>query len=231
MRQKKMQKLTKLCYYGVGLEKERVRPAGDFCEVYMTRSREGASPLRVQDILKLSQIVARLLRNQVGRDYQNYTKNLKILYLADREALRKWARPISGDSYAAMPKGPVLSFMYNLIMGRATPSAQAIWDQFVSTDGFNLVLKKDPGESELSPRECKLLDAVQERFKDYSYGKMIDFVHVKKNVPEYTEPPGQTSIPISLDAILGELGKDHETIGSIKRELQYEKYVSELLEG
>jgi uncharacterized phage-associated protein len=45
----------------------------------------------------------------------NYMKLIKLLYLADREALIRWGRPISTDRYVSMKHGPVLSNVLNLI--------------------------------------------------------------------------------------------------------------------
>ena len=44
---------------------------------------------------------------------------VKLLYLADREHLRQFGRPISFDRYVAMENGPVASFAYDLMKGRA----------------------------------------------------------------------------------------------------------------
>ena len=65
------------------------------------------------DIKKIVQIVNFLLKLN---DYQlNYTKLIKLLYLADREALKHWDTTISKDSYSCLNKGPVLSNLYDLI--------------------------------------------------------------------------------------------------------------------
>jgi len=47
----------------------------------------------------------------------NYLKLMKLLYLADRESMRRNGRPISGDRYVSMDHGPVLSQTLNLING------------------------------------------------------------------------------------------------------------------
>jgi uncharacterized phage-associated protein len=48
-----------------------------------------------------------------------YIKLIKLLYLADREALLRWGRPITTDRHVSMPKGPVVSQIYDLITRRA----------------------------------------------------------------------------------------------------------------
>ena len=42
---------------------------------------------------------------------------VKTLFLADREHLNEWGRPITYDNYKAMKHGPVPSLAYNLLKG------------------------------------------------------------------------------------------------------------------
>jgi uncharacterized phage-associated protein len=62
---------------------------------------------------KATQAAARLLKLRGGS--MSYIKLMKLLYLADREALIRWGRPITTDRYVSMDNGPVLSRIYNLI--------------------------------------------------------------------------------------------------------------------
>lgn len=52
---------------------------------------------------KATQAAARLLRNRGGK--MSYMKLIKLLYLADREALAQWGRSITTDTYVSMDKG------------------------------------------------------------------------------------------------------------------------------
>jgi uncharacterized phage-associated protein len=45
----------------------------------------------------------------------SYMKLIKLLYLAGREALARWGRPIPTDTYVATKHGPVLSQVLDLI--------------------------------------------------------------------------------------------------------------------
>ena len=65
---------------------------------------------------KVIQVAGHLLQKYSGR--LNYTKLIKLLYLADREALSKWDVPITGDRYTALHNGPIVSEIYNLIVER-----------------------------------------------------------------------------------------------------------------
>lgn len=44
-------------------------------------------------------------------------KTVKLLYLADREHLKRFGRPISFDKYVAMKNGPVASIAYDIFKG------------------------------------------------------------------------------------------------------------------
>jgi len=54
-----------------------------------------------------------------------YIKLIKLLYLADREALLRWGRPITTDCHVSMPKGPVVSQIYHLITDEPEPGAES----------------------------------------------------------------------------------------------------------
>lgn len=56
---------------------------------------------------KATQAAALLLQLRGGK--MSYMKLIKLLYLADREALLQWGRPITTDRYVSMNRDPVLS--------------------------------------------------------------------------------------------------------------------------
>ena len=53
----------------------------------------------------------------------DYTRILKLLYLAEKECLAQRGRPLLGDEIFAMQHGPVLSAVYDLIQNRHFDSA------------------------------------------------------------------------------------------------------------
>ena len=74
---------------------------------------------------QLVEAAARLIAFEGGTI--NYTKLLKLLYIADRESLRRHHTSISGDAYVSMNAGPVLSRAYNLIKGEASSEIWSHW--------------------------------------------------------------------------------------------------------
>jgi uncharacterized phage-associated protein len=151
----------------------------------------------------------------------NYTKLIKLLYLADKESLRDSGQTITGDAYVSMDNGPVLSHLYDLIRGlleTKDAQAQALWNSRFMRDKYDLVAVSDRiPDSELSRFEKRILDGVYDKFKEYDFGAMIDYVH--NNCPEWANPNG-SSIAIDTRDILKSVGKTDEEIEWILEEIK-----------
>ncbi len=79
-----------------------------------------------------------------------YLGLLKMLYIADRLALKTMDQPITGDRYVSMDYGPVLSGVYDLIKGQPVDSALPLWSKYISPQDSNYVdLLQYPGNEEL----------------------------------------------------------------------------------
>ena len=149
----------------------------------------------------------------------NYTKLIKLLYLADKESLNKSLQTITGDKYVSMDNGPVLSKLYDLIMGRSSDKdSQYLWNSRFIRDEYNLIsaTEKIP-QGELSSFEIQILDQIYEQFKDYDFSDMISYVH--NNCPEWQKPNG-SAIIIKPENILKSIGKTSEEIEWILSELE-----------
>lgn len=145
----------------------------------------------------------------------NYTKLIKLLYLADRKALTDWAFTITGDRYYALKNGPVLSQTFDLIKGKAETDIQSLWDEFFYTDGYDLIGENvDRPQNSLSPIEEEILEQIDNQYKSLSYQKMIDIVHTTDVCPEWNDP-SQGSSPITLEDILKTTGKTEAEIKAI----------------
>jgi len=158
---------------------------------------------------KKSVQAAAFLLQRNGGDMDKYLW-IKMLYLADRESLARWEEPITGDSPASMPYGPVLSTIYDLTKGDCA-NLRAHWEQFISdadAETNRIFLKADPGTDELSKAEVGILDSVFTQFRDFTWSQMRDHCHV---LPEYEEV-GRGSKPISFERILRALGRSEAEI-------------------
>ena len=178
--------------------------------------------LRFNEV-KTTQIASLFIKKAGGR--LNYTKLIKLLYLTDREAFRLWERPLTGDSYFSMPKGPILSKTLDLINYEENPEDKSFWYRFISKENYNVTSIDEPGSGELSKREIDLIDRIHEKYKDKNQWQMIDICH--DVCPEW-EHPGDTSIPIRIDDILAHLNKTERDIEVIEEEISNFKYANSL---
>src|SRR6185312_10095771 len=90
----------------------------------------------------------------------HYLKLLKLMYLADREALLRWGIPISTDRYVSMDHGPVVSNTYTLIV---EDMPKPVWAEFISPPlgEYEIELLKEAPTDRLSRAEEALIRDLQ----------------------------------------------------------------------
>jgi len=142
-----------------------------------------SSPFHFQS-RKAAQAIAALIRSEPGKR-MNYYRLLKLLYIADRESVRAYGRPIIGGRLIAMERGPLHSAGFDVVSGRA-PDIEW-WSQFFRTERRDLEMLDDPGNGDLSAREIDLLNRVREEHEmddDFEVGKRThEFDEFLKNMP------------------------------------------------
>lgn len=160
------------------------------------------------DEVKATQTAALFLKLS-GRPL-NYMALIKLLYKADREALRRWGLPITTDKYVSMDLGPVTSRIYDLIKASADPNSHpTFWAMHIqkSADPYAVAMRLDPGVSELSPaeelliREIFSVDGEKDRFA------LADESH--REFPEWRDPQG-SSLALEISDIIAALGLSEE---------------------
>lgn len=152
------------------------------------------------DEKKTTQIAAFFLRN--GGGALSYLSLVKLVYLADREALRAWNTPLTRDKYYSLPHGPIVSKTLDLITDdpELDPS---YWNNFIGTpEGNNVSLKADPGTDALSRAELSLLKSIFDKYGHMNKWKLRDLTH---GFQEYQDPHGGR-ISITYEDILVALG-------------------------
>ncbi len=181
---------------------------------------------------KLIQAVNVLLEENGGR--MNYTKLIKLLYIADKQSIKEIGAPITGDRYYSLPKGPILSKLLNLIkVNIPDDSENSVWKTFFSTEGYDLVKneKNHPGYGKLSRREMRILKELSISFKDKSYSDMIEYVHQENKFPEvrWREAGIQKRIPISLKDLYKSLGLGMESLKEYNKEIKLLEHENRIL--
>jgi uncharacterized phage-associated protein len=147
----------------------------------------------------------------------SYMLLIKLLYLADRNALNRWGRTLTKDTYFSMKYGPVLSEVLNLISNQPDPQRPGYWDTHISDPvDYDITLRADPGEDRLSDAETEVLKGVFSDFGSYNQFQLADHLH--KALPEWKEVK-TGRIEITYADILAALGKSPEEVRAVEDDL------------
>jgi uncharacterized phage-associated protein len=175
---------------------------------------EGRMRLRFNEV-KATQTASRLLRLRGGR--MSYLKLIKLLYIIDREALIRWGRTVTTDRHVSMPKGPVVSQIYDLVTGDEPPGEETFWRRHISPpEQFEIAMIRDPGDSELSGAEEALIDEVFTLHGQKGRWELVRFTH---DLPEWQDPGG-SSLPITYRDILRAANKTEAEIAAVESEIE-----------
>lgn len=132
-------------------------------------------------------------------------KAVKLVYLADRESVRRFGFPVQDEVRVSMKHGPVNSETYSMINGECEDDG---WTEFLrDREDHNLTLAR-PGMSEddldeLSDADIEAMDAVWREFGHMTKWQIRDWTHA--NIPEW-EDPGSSSDRIPLERMMRHLG-------------------------
>lgn len=170
---------------------------------------------------KAVQIAALLLQKRGGAmDLLDFTK---LIYLIDREALVRWGMPLTGDRYASMEFGMVLSETYDL--SRRKYVQGRLWDKFISAPSpkHELTLLTDPDIDELSEEGIELVNEIYEQYGHLDTSYLINKVHHK--LPEWVDV-GKSSLMIRYETVLEKSGCENvdECLNEIEAIAHFERY-------
>ncbi|HVA50448.1 MAG TPA: Panacea domain-containing protein [Pirellulales bacterium] len=178
------------------------------------------------NIRKTIEAAAYLIKRQPCRS-ENYMRLLKLLYLADRLSLKDRGVPICGGTVYALRRGPVISPALDLIKGRDPRSAQ--WDEFIEKREFDVHLRADPGNLNLSRADLRILEQVADEFRRHDEWALVRWCH--RNLPEYDKnwcargEKGRRRIP--LEDVLDAVGRRQEQaaiISAINESAAFDKF-------
>lgn len=157
-----------------------------------------------------------------------HLKLMKLLYLSDREAVRAFGRPISGDRLVSMPHGPVLSQTLNLMDGDVE-SQPGGWEEWISDkENHELSLRQSLSVAtldELAPAEIRVLESVWKQFGAMGKWEIRDWTH--KHCAEWKDPKG-SSFPIQYDALARAVGFDADSARELAVQIQSEQEIDRL---
>jgi len=180
------------------------------------------------DERKVAQAAAYFLDRRGGE--MAHLKLMKLLYLADRESMRRYGEPISQDRMVSMPHGPVLSQTYDLMAG-CSPSTGADdgWDAWIADIQDYQVKLRRPVDHEalgqLSEADLEILDDVWNQFGAMSRWEIRDYTHDK--CPEWEDPNG-SSKPLKPESVFQALGRTPEESKQLAENLREKREIDAL---
>ncbi|MFP3544625.1 Panacea domain-containing protein [Rhizobium sp. SIMBA_035] len=175
------------------------------------------------DPKKAAQLIASLII-KTGSNSINVLKAVKLVYLVDRESIRRYGFPVLDETRVSMPRGPVNSTTYSHINGEydleecgwsailqdRADHKIALADQNMTTDDLD----------ELSDADLACVDAVWAEFGQMGKWDLVEWTHNPKNVPEWEDPDGGSTV-IPLQRILHSVGvQDAEEFAAVSAELK-----------
>lgn len=167
----------------------------------------------VFDERRAAQAAARLLHRHDGS--MPCVKLVKLLYLADREALIETGVPITGDRFISMRHGPVPMRVLSLIKND-DPAPDSIWHGYVERRDFDARLAGPADDECLSKCNRDTLDGI---FEVYGCRKEWDVIAHTHALPEWRDP-GKGALPIEPEDILWYSGYSEEAIQAIAEQAE-----------
>lgn len=157
---------------------------------------------------KAAQLLAYLILKS-GGEKLSVLKAIKLVYLVDRESIKRFGFPVLDEKRCSMPHGPVNSMTYDYVSG-VYDTEECGWSDFLrDRENHDIALASrdiDPDAlDELSEADIECADAVWERFGHMTKWQLRDWTHDPRNVPEWEEPNGGSAI-IPLQRILNAVG-------------------------
>jgi len=175
---------------------------------------------------KAAQAAGRLIQHSGGE--MNYLALMKLLYLIDREALIRFGKTVTGDKFAAMKEGMVLSCVLDLISQKKQHLPQSQWHQFIPRPApyvYTVRFSGLPDASQLSEAEIALIDEVFARHRKKSEWQLRDFTHA---LPEWRDP-GNSSVSVPYEEVLKAAKVPQSEIEAIAREAAADKFMDDAL--
>ena len=165
--------------------------------------------MRKRMIMTLAQMAAFFADSEGGEI--NVLKLMKLLYLADRESMRRHGHSISNDDMFSLPHGPILSKAYRLANQEAAAAEQQIWREWFADriqGDRALTLCTSVSREKLnyfSELDIEILQAVWNQFGKMNQWQLRDYTHT--HCKEWCDPHGSRK-PIEEIEVLRAIGID-----------------------
>lgn len=165
---------------------------------------------------KTAQMAAFFIKQQGGKI--SILKLQKLLYLADRESMKRHNFPMTMDRMVSMTYGPVLSGTLNLMNGSIRSDH---WESLISDRANHNVALTNPlikieELDELSRADLAILETVWGDFGHMDQWQISDYTH--DHCPEWEDPEDSVK-KLSFRSVLVALGTASEEADEIDAEI------------
>ena len=133
-------------------------------------------------------------------------KLIKLIYLSEREYLKRHSLPMTLDEFYSLKDGPIASAALNGLNGLLT---QSLWDKWIKRTGNKIGIAKKRERKQfdhLSEADISVMDYVWDQFGGMTTPEIWNYVHTK--CPEYQSVQTGRLVIRYVD-ILKVLKKDH----------------------
>jgi uncharacterized phage-associated protein len=178
---------------------------------------------------KAAQVAVWLLRQNQGR--MPHLKLIKLMYLAEREAMNRYGFPMTGDDFVAMKHGPVPTWTLDYVNGLEESGPDG-WDSWISDKAdHEVALRERAAKSdvldELSRADEDVLAGVWKRFGAMGKYQIRDYTHDSKNCPEWIDPEG-SSKPIPFRRIFEALGRAPDEAAFLAARIEEQRQIDKV---
>jgi len=183
------------------------------------------------DEVKTTQAAAYLLGSVPGSMFDRYRKLVRLMYLADREAIAKLGFSITHGKHWSLPDGPVVSEVNDLLSDSAYEhkyTSSGYWDTYIAcTRESGVAVLKNPGTGRLSAAHIRILKAIRKRYGSMSDDELGKVTHA---LPEYDEiEEGERPKKIAIERTLESGGFEKGKAERIAQEVEARDWFRELI--
>jgi uncharacterized phage-associated protein len=144
----------------------------------------------------------------------------KHMYLADKEHLVRYGRPIVGDHYHKLPHGPIPTRGLDMLRGKGSATENALLEKYVSVIGDSVHPRRPANRKVFSKSDLEVLDWVIEQYGQASPSSLRSLTHTQAPWRE-TEDAGPIDYALFFE--------DRPEAGAVKRLAEAEQESRDLL--
>jgi len=141
----------------------------------------------------------------------------KVLFFAEKKHLNLYSRPIVGDTFIAMPNGPVPSTLYDFIKGKLDQAGDP--DAVMAALGVErdpyprITAKRTPDLDALSPSDLECLDEAMAFCRGHGFGTLSNLTHQER---AWSEAPANG--PMDYEHMIDGEGDNRDAVVAEARE-------------